>query len=70
MRIVTETRYCDGCGVGPNRNATNVPYLGWVSIVTYPDGVPLAKPLMADLCSACAHRVWALIPVGGSDGAL
>lgn len=63
MRIVTETRYCDGCGVGPSTNATNVPYLGWVSITAYPEGIPLAKPMKADLCGPCSRRVWALIPI-------
>lgn len=62
MKVITETRYCDGCGVGPQKGSTNVPYLGWLFIEARPQGIPGADARTADLCPACAHRVWTSIP--------
>lgn len=62
MKHIIERYYCDGCGVGGN-DMTNEPYLGWVHINVYPDGIPLAKPLTADLCGLCSARVWKSIPL-------
>ena len=62
MKIISITRHCDGCGVGPNESG-NVPYLGWVDIEVFPDGIPMAEPMKADLCGTCAKRVWANIPL-------
>jgi hypothetical protein len=66
MKVIIETRYCDGCGRGPNPSG-NVPYLGWVFIDVPVQGTIGTANLTADLCHFCRVRVQEKISTLGSN---